>query len=149
MSRWAMRSAGTKPTPGDAARKARLLRPEGEMADPRMDAVGADQKIGFGGKAVLEARDHPLALLLDADQPVPRMRPLRRHGLGEQESEIAAMEMVVRRAEALLDLGAQRRALQGAAIVPALLMDGERPHAPPLHRLSSGPDDGAAARRWG
>ena len=69
-----------QPAPGDAAGEARLLRAEGEMAHARMDAVGADQEIRFGRRAVVEARDDTLALLLQADQPVADMQPLGRHG---------------------------------------------------------------------
>ena len=39
------------------------------------------------------------------------------------------MEVIVGRAERRLDLRAKRRALQRAAVVPAPLVDGERPHA--------------------
>src|SRR5882762_9375252 len=39
------------------------------------------------------------------------------------------MEVIVGRAERRLDLRPDRRALQGAAVVPAPLVDGERPHA--------------------
>src|SRR5882757_8977935 len=39
------------------------------------------------------------------------------------------MEVIVGRAERRLDLRPDRRALQGAAIVPASLVSGERPHA--------------------
>lgn len=46
-----------------------------------MDAVGADQQVGFGRDAVLEARDHALAPFLDADEAMARMRPLGRHRL--------------------------------------------------------------------
>ena len=42
------------------------------------------------------------------------------------------MEVVVGRAEGRFDLRPDRRALQGAAVVPAPLVDGERPHA---HRI--------------
>jgi len=38
------------------------------MAHATVDAVGADQQIGLNSAAVLEARDHPLAPLLDIER---------------------------------------------------------------------------------
>ena len=44
------------------------------------------------------------------------------------------MEVIVGRAERRLDLRPDRRALQGAAVVPAPLVHGERPHAGAIER---------------
>ena len=84
---------------------------EGEMLKRKIAAVE---------KAVALHRDHlsdPLEILLR---------------LGGRE--IAAMEMVIWCAKARFDLGAERVALQGAAVVPALLMHGGRPYAVFVHR---------------
>ena len=88
----------------------------------------------FGRGAVLEARDDALALLLQADQPVAEVQPLGRHGGAQKLGKVAAMEVIVGRAERRLDLRPDRRALQGAAVVPAPLVDGERPHADRIQR---------------
>jgi hypothetical protein len=104
------------------------------LAHARADAVGADQEVGFDGGAALEPRNRPLALLLQVDQPVADMQALGRHGAAQKLGEIAAMEVIVRRTEGRLDLRPQRRPLQGAAIVPAPLIDGGRPHADAIHR---------------
>ena len=73
--------------------------------------------------------DDPLALLLQADEPVADMQPFGRHGGAQKVGQVAAMEVIVGRAERRLDLRSDRRALQGAAVVPAPLVDGERAHA--------------------
>ncbi len=62
------------------------------------------------------------------------MQPLGRHGGAQKLRKVAAMEVIVRRAERCLDLGPERRALQGAAVVPAPLVNGERPHAGAIER---------------
>ncbi len=74
-------------------------------------------------------RHDPLAPLLEADQPVADMQPLGRHGGAQELRKVAAVEVIVGRAERRLDLPPDRRALQGAAVVPAPLVNGERPHA--------------------
>src|SRR5205823_1560392 len=64
----------------------------------------------------------------------------------QQLGEIAAVEMVVGRAEGRLDLGADRRALQGATIIPASLVYGLRPHACLVQRgLQPQPDQQAGS----
>ena len=55
------------------------------------------------------------------------MHALRRHRLGEQRMQFAAMEDHVRRAEFLGDSLSQRRFGQRAAIVPTALMKERRP----------------------
>ena len=62
------------------------------------------------------------------------MQPLGRHGGAQKLGKVAAMEVIVGRAEGRLDLRPDRRALQGAAVVPAPLVDGERPHADRIQR---------------
>lgn len=105
------------------------------MAHAGMDTVGADQQVGFGRSAVLEADDHAIALFFDIEQTMAGMGAILRHRFGKQKGQVAAMEMIVGCTEALLDFRAQRRALQRATVVPALLVDGERSHAPALHRV--------------
>jgi hypothetical protein len=72
------------------------------------------------------------------------MQPFGGHGRPQEFRQIAAMEMIVGRAEGRLDLRAERRALQRAAIIPAALVHGERSHADFVHRgLQSQPDQQA------
>src|SRR5215470_5674988 len=127
-----------QPAPGDAAGEPRLLGAEQQMAHTRMDAVGADHKVGLGGTAVLEARDNARLVLDQIDEPVSDMNALLRYGGTQELGEIAAVEVIVGRPEGRFDLGAERRALQGAAVVPAALVHGERPHTHFVHcRLES------------
>ena len=149
MPRCSMRSAGTSPRQATQPVKRGFSGPKTRWRTLRMDAVGADQQVGLDRRAVLEARDDPLALLLEADQPVADMQPLGRHGGAQQLGEVAAMEVIVGRAERRLDLRPERRALQGAAVVPAPLVDGERPHAGRVQRRLEARAGSAGARRWG
>ena len=55
-----------------------------------------------------------------------QMHALRRHRLGEQGVQFAAVEDIVRRAELRFDLLAERRAGQRAAVLPAALMEERR-----------------------
>ena len=130
-----MRSAGTRPRQATQPVKRGFSGPKSEMAHARMDAVGADQQIGLDRSAVLEARDDPLALRLQADQPVADMQPFGGHGSAQKLGKVAAMEVIVGRAECRFDLGPERRALQGAAVVPAPLMDGA-PAARPTRSIA-------------
>ncbi len=130
-----MRSAGTSPRHAAHPVKRGFSGPKVRLAHAAVYAVGADHHVGFGRGAVLEARDHALALLLDADQTVAGMRALPGQRRSQQRCEIAAMEMIVGRAERRLDLRSQRSALQGAAVVPAPLMHAGRPYAPRIHRV--------------
>src|ERR1700745_1082823 len=105
--------------PGHAAGEARLLRTEDEAAHARMDAVGTDQEVRFRRRAIVEPRDHALAVLIEGDELVADMQTLLRQRLGQKADKVAAMEVVVRRAEGRLDLGSDRGELQRASIVPA------------------------------
>ena len=120
---------GNEAPPRDAAGESRLLRPEGKRAHLGVDAIGTDQQIGFGRGAVVEPGDDPLASLLDADETVAGMRAFPGHCRGKQGRKVAAMEMIVGRAEPGLDLRPESAALERAAIVPALLIDRDRAHA--------------------
>ena len=137
MSRSAMRPAGTSPRHATQPVKRGFSGPKDELAHATMDAVGADHQVGFGRRTVVEARRHPLAPLLQADQPVADMQSSRRQGVSQQLGQVSAMKVIVGRAELCLDLGTERRPLQGAAIVPAPLMHRERAHADGVHRRLS------------
>src|SRR5262245_5382934 len=103
-----------------------------------MNAVGADQKVRCGPRAVFEPRDDALARLLQTYELVARMQTLLRQRIGEKLHEIRAMEVVVRRTERRLDLGPERSVLQHPSIFPAPLMHGAWSHAGGVHRGPEG-----------
>src|SRR6185503_18603445 len=103
-----------------------------ELAHAAVYAVGADQHVGLGQCAILEARHYALPPLLDADETMTRVRALRGQRGGEEGRQIAAMEVIVGRAELRLDLRAEGGALERAPVVPAPLVHGGRAHA---HRV--------------
>ena len=116
---------------GDASGEARALRPEQRGTHRGMDAVCADQDVGLRLGAVGEAQLDTVAVIGEAGEAMPEVDAVLRQRARQRKEQVGAMEMVVGRAELGLDGLAERRALQGAAVVPAALMKGRRPHAAP------------------
>ena len=94
-----MRSAGTSPRQatqpvkrGFSGPKMRWRTREWMPSAPITRSASTDAP--FSKRAI-----DPLALLLQADQPVADMQPARRHGGRQQLGQVAAMEVIVGRAE--------------------------------------------------
>ena len=117
-----------QPAVGDAAGEARLLGPEQESADRRVDAVGADQRVELGAGAVGETGLDAIAAVDEAVEAVSGVDPLGGERVPQRGKQVGAMHLVVREAERCLERLRQRRAQQGAAVVPAALVPGQRPH---------------------
>src|SRR5947207_15278293 len=62
---------------------------------------------------------------------MPEVDAVLRQRTRQRGEQLGAMEMVVGRAELYFDRLAELRALQGAAVVPAALMESRRTHAAP------------------
>jgi hypothetical protein len=122
-----------QPPPRYAPGEARLFGPKDDAAYATMNTVGTDHQISFGRRTIVEAHRHPVAALLQADQPVADMQSSRRQGVSQQVSQVSAAKVIVGRAELCLDRGTERRPLQGSAIVPAPLMHREGAHADGVH----------------
>src|SRR6266436_1813843 len=72
------------------------------------------------------------------------MQPFAGHGGAQKLGEVAAMEVIVGRAEGGLNLGPDWCTLQSAAVVPALLVNGGWQHADLIEsRLQPQPDQEA------
>ena len=129
-----MRSAGTSPRHATHPVKRGVSGPK-VSSRTRLCMPSAPTSTSASAAAPFSKRaiDAPVPVL-DRDQSMPGMRALWRQRGGEQRGEIAAMKMIVRRAERRFDLRAERGALQGAPVIPPPLMDGDRPHTACIHR---------------
>ncbi len=96
-----------------------------------VDAVGPDQEVDLDGRAVGEARLHALAVIVQPHEQVPDVKALGRQRAGERAQQVGAVHLVVREAEGLDDGLAQIGAQQGAPVVPAALVPGQRADAHP------------------
>ena len=94
-----------------------------------MDPVGADQHVGGHRVGALEPRLDPVAVVGQADEPVPDMHALRRKRPQKRREQVGAVHLVLREAERLDDRVAERRADERPAVLPAALVPGERPDA--------------------
>ena len=108
------------------AGKPRPLRAQQRLPHRREDAVGGEQHIGLDLDAVVEPCPDLVGVLLDADAAMRQMDTLGWNRLGQHRMQFASMENVMRRAELLLDSVAERRLRQGAAVIPAALMEERR-----------------------
>ncbi len=87
---------------------ARRLGTEQVLAQPRIHAVRADRDVGRLHRAVVEAEAHLAAGVLDRRELAAEGDGARRHGLGHQRVEIAAMHGQVARAVGLERVIAER-----------------------------------------
>ena len=74
----------------------------------------------------LQMRDACDLVLADVDAAMRQVHPRRRHGLGQDSMQFAAMEDHVRRTELGLDRRSEWRARQRAAILPPALVKRRR-----------------------
>ena len=94
-----------------------------------MDAVGADQHIGFDARAVFEPGLGAVAAIGEPDEAVAEMHPLGRETRGDDRQQIGAVDRQVRRAVELFAERIERGALQGSPVLPAALVAADRAHA--------------------
>jgi hypothetical protein len=118
----------------DAAGEPRVLRTEEQAADGGVDAVGTDQYIDINCRPIGECQVYAVAAVLEIDEPVAQVQPLRGQRVRQRGQQIRSMQVKVREAVRLLHRLAERSAQQGAAVVPAAL----------VHR--QGPDGGGGER---
>ena len=94
-----------------------------------MDPVGTDQHVRGHRVAVLEPRLDPVAVVGQADEPVPDVHTLRRKRPQERREQVGAVHLVLREADRLDDHVSERRADERPAVLPATLVPGERADA--------------------
>jgi hypothetical protein len=114
---------------GGAPGEGRVLRAEERGADGRVDAVGADQQADLDGGAVRERRRDAIAAVGEARQPVANVQALGRESVHERAQQVGAVHLVVREAEGLHHDVAERGPQQRPPVVPATLVEGQRPDA--------------------
>ena len=138
-----------QPAVGGAAGEDGVLRPEQHLADGRVDAVGADEEVDLGRRAVREGRLDAVAVVDEAGELVSDVQALGREGAGEGAEQVGAVHLVVGEAEGVDDGIAQVGAQQRASVVPAALVPGQRAdaHAVPARRPV--PGDAGRATHWG
>src|SRR5438094_1273336 len=101
-----------------------------------MDAVGADQNVGCDPGAIVEPRLDMVAAIGEADEAMTEMNALGRKYRRDDRQQVGAMNGDMRCAVELFTLRVERRALQGAAVIPAPLMCAARAHAFAQERLA-------------
>ena len=118
-----------EPAVGGAAGEDRVLGAEQRGAHVRVDAVGADQHVDVGDRAVVERDLDTVAVVSEAPEPVADMQALRRQGTHQRGQQVGAVGLVMREAERLDHHVPERRAQQRPPVVPAALVEGQRAHA--------------------
>jgi hypothetical protein len=121
---------------GDAAAIARRFRAEQQVPHRRVDAVGADRDIGACPRAVLELHVDAVAAVCESGELVADMDALGRQRGAEHRQQIAAMRLVIGKAEFGENGIAQRRLQDGASVLPAPLMKRQRAHAELCQRIA-------------
>ena len=112
----------------DAAGKARLLRTEQSVAHDRVNSVRANQDVGGDRCTVFKMCLDPVAVINQMGETVAEMNAVHRDSRRDRAMQVAAMQRVVGCVESGFDGFPQWRAEQIAAIVPAPLVKGLRPH---------------------
>jgi hypothetical protein len=112
-----------------AAREARLLRAEQEVAHRGVDAVGAHQHVDLDAGSVLELRLDPVAVAHEARQAMADMHVVRRQGRDERSQYVGAVHLVMGRPERGLHRLRKRSTQQRSAVLPAALVERQRPDA--------------------
>src|SRR5690349_7767486 len=94
-----------------------------------MDAVGADQHVDRDVRTVVEPCLGAVAPVGKADETVPEMDALGGKGRGNDRQQVGAVNGHMWRTVELFAPRVERRAPQGAAILPAPLVGAARLHA--------------------
>ena len=100
------------------ADKLRRLAVDNELADFRADAVGTDDDIGLGRGAVAEDQAHGVACLVDACELMAEDDRAGCDDALKNAMQIAAMDMHIGSAEAMLCFRIERDLIQRLATVP-------------------------------
>ena len=112
-----------------------MLGAEQRAAHERVDAVGADQHVERGARAVPESRLDAVAVVLESDQAVAEVDALGGHRGGQGGEQVGAVHLVMGEAELGLERLGQRGAEERSAVVPAPLVPGERLDAAARERV--------------
>ena len=107
----------------------RRLVAEQRLPHERVNPVCANEDIGVDADAVLEGRFDMVSALHEPHQPVPYVQPFGRKRGNERRQQVSAMRLVVGKPESLDNHVAERGAEQRAPVIPAPLVERERPHA--------------------
>ena len=114
-----------------------------------MDAVGADEDVDVAAAPFANADLDPIAVVVEALEPVPDVQALGRQRGDQRGQQIGAVGLVVREAEGLDHRVAERRAQQRPPVVPAPLVERQRAHAHPRQRRRRGRARAGRATRSG
>ena len=128
-----------QPAVGDTTGEVRLLGAEQQVADGRVDAVGAHQQLELDVGAVAEPGLDVVAAVGQIGELVAEMDPVGGQRVGQGGEQVGTVDLVLGVAEGGLQRCRQRRAQQGAAVVKAPLMPGQRRH-PGLGQLLGQPE---------
>ena len=109
---------------GDAAGEARAFRPQQLLAHARVDAVGTDQEIAACDRAIVEMHLDGIAAAHIRLESMVHMQTLWRQRVDQSCEQIGTMDLIVRRAERRLHGARKRGTQQGAAVIPASLVEG-------------------------
>ena len=118
-----------EPAISDAPGKTRFLRAKECGAYRRVNAVGPDQDVSGDPRPVVEPCLGALAGVAEADQAMAEMHALGWEGRADDVEQVGTMQGHMRGAVKLFAERIERRALQGAAVLPAPLMRAGRAHA--------------------
>jgi predicted signal transduction protein with EAL and GGDEF domain len=93
-----------------------------------VDAVRADKPVEADGLPVLEVGLDGVAVIDKASRPVPGMHALRWQRPKQRHQQIGSVHLIMRKPKSTDNRISQRGTQEGAPIVPAALVERDRPH---------------------